>query len=168
MLTYNEIQRIYRAERRSTTLQKIPENFYSDLSEFLSKIDEENKQNINKLFNEICEMRRNKIVIHALYCADEPPNNIITVEKPMYDEFSRLISEYNKRILVEIKNSVKESRDVDNREKENTVKVKITRALQSIIGSDMLSYGPFKGGEIVELPVDTAKILIRQNSATKV
>jgi hypothetical protein len=35
----------------------------------------------------------------------------------------------------------------------------------SIIGSDMVHYGPFKEGEVADMPLDNARVLVDEEAA---
>ncbi|MGB9779090.1 MAG: hypothetical protein ACPLW8_06745, partial [Candidatus Bathyarchaeales archaeon] len=54
-------------------------------------------------------------------------------------------------------------------EKEHKVVVlRFLKDVPAIIGSDMKPYGPFKNEDIASLPVENAKILVKQGLAQKV
>jgi DNA replication initiation complex subunit (GINS family) len=66
MITFADIQKIYRNEKASVELQKLDDNFYKGSLELLIKIDEVNKVFVAKMFSEIFERRRNKIIFSLL------------------------------------------------------------------------------------------------------
>jgi len=161
MITYADVQRVYRSEKRSPTLQKIDDKFYSKISELLTGIEKEHREYIRKLVDEIFERRRNKIVINALRSPEKEPGNMIPIERAFYAELTRALAKYKERVLSEKFKGEEEPAEIEKIKTEK-IKVRFLRSLPSIIGSDMVHYGPFKEGDEVELPKDNAEILIDQ------
>lgn len=93
MLTYADIQRIYRLEKNSTSLQNIPDNFYAEIKLLLSKIDEEHHSYIKKITEELYEKRKQKILLQAMRGDEEPPN-LTREEKRLYSEIMNLLENY--------------------------------------------------------------------------
>ncbi len=181
MTTYDEIQGIYRAEKRSpNSLGVIDNDFYLNALKLISEVGELHKNEISNIINEIFQMRINKIVRLATRIGESsPPENTIPAEKELYDEIIRLLGGYRNRILLnkEVKAKATEEDTKENGENglagaQHTpiekVKLLILRQMPSIIGSDLVHYGPFKENDIIEIPKDTARILIAQGIAEEV
>lgn len=175
MTTYDEIQGIYRAEKRSpNSLGAIDNNFYLNALKLIAEVGESHKNEISNIINEIFQMRVNKIVRLATRIGDSsPPENTIPAEKELYDEIIRLLTDYRKKILlnerIEEEISDKRMENLSTEEsKTEKVKLLILRQMPSIIGSDLVHYGPFKENDIVEIPEDTARILIEKGIAEEV
>lgn len=166
MITYADVQRVYRSEKRSPTLQKIDNRFYSKISELLAGIEEEHREYIGKLVDEIFERRRNKIIVNAIRSPEKEPENMIPVERAFYAELTRALAKYKGKVFSE-KFKGEEPAEIEKIKTEK-IKVRFLRSLPSIIGSDMVHYGPFKEGDEVELPKDNAEILIDQEIAEEV
>jgi len=172
MITYDEIQRIYRLEKNSPSLQKIQENFYKEISEMLPRIDKSHRAHVITLLKEIYLRRRYKIILHALRTEDETksPINIIPDELEMYNGIVKSIKEYNNTIIL---NRLKTPEEPEKSKTfeilgAKTLKVKILSPLPALLGSDLTTYGPFKEDDIVELPEDNAKILISKEIAEEI
>lgn len=165
MITYADIQKVYMNERASNELQKMDDCFYYDASELLKKIEEEHKETIRKRVYEVFERRRNKIVFAALRSGQKEPANMVPAERKFYERIAKELEDY-KSILSGDGNG----RSGDGHETAAWREVKKTRIrfltqFPSIIGSDMVHYGPFKEGDSADLPDDNAKILIEQDAA---
>lgn len=170
MVTYADVQGIYRSEKGSPTLQKIDDGFYSGLSQLLSGIDEEHREYIKKLAEEIFEKRRNKMVVNALRSPDKEPVNMAPVEKVFYAELTRTLAKYRGKVFSEkIRDEEEKLREEeDKRIKTEKIKVRFLHPLPSIIGSDLVHYGPFKEGDTVKLPKGNAVVLIDQEIAEEI
>ncbi|MBN2013976.1 MAG: DNA replication complex GINS family protein [Candidatus Altiarchaeota archaeon] len=167
-LNYSELQGIYRSEKTSAALHKVPNNFYSELSELLSKVDPEYRESTSKLAEEIYLMRIGKIMRLVLRRGDAtPPMNMTPPEKEVYGEFTSTLSRHRERILGigGREEKTEEKREVEDYDK---VAVRIIASIPAIIGSDMKHYGPFREDEEVKLPKATARILVGQGVAEEV
>ena len=170
MVTYADVQKIYRSEKGSPTLQEIDDGFYSGVLQLLSGIDEEHKEYIKKLAEEIFEKRRNKMVVNAMRSPDKEPVNMVPVEKVFYAELTRTLAKYRGKVFSEkIREEEEELREREiERMKIEKIKIGFLCSMPSIIGSDLVHYGPFKEGDTVELPKDNAGILIDQEIAEEI
>jgi len=163
MISYGDTERAYRLEKDSPTLQSIPPNFYAEAMELAGKPElSEHKNNILGLLSEIQEKRSRKILLHAMRSLkDEPPENATKQEADFYRKAVAILRE-NKESVFQYKPPEKKELDVAK------TKIKILRPLPSILASDLKEYGPFSGSEIVDIPVDNAKILVAQGIAEEV
>ena len=164
MITYADIQKIHMNEKAATELQKIDDCFYYDAADLLTKIDAEHREHISKKVYEIFERRRNKMVFAALRSGQKELVNMLPAEKKFYGKMAKEIEDY-KEVL-----SGEPTKDkVDNTGAANTqikkVKVKFLTPFPSIIGSDMVHYGPFKEGDVADMPIDNAKVLVEEEAA---
>jgi DNA replication initiation complex subunit (GINS family) len=98
MLTYADIQRIYRLEKNSTSLQNIPDSFYPEVKLLISKIDEEHRSYIKKITRELYTKRKQKILLHAIR-DEEAPGNLTREEKQLYSGILNLLENYEHKIF---------------------------------------------------------------------
>lgn len=172
MITYDAIQSIYRAEKRSpNSLEKIDGDFCLKVLKFLSNVEESHRGEISNIVEEILQMRKNKILRLAARTGESsPPENMIPAEKELYNEITGLLADYGRKILsdeevkpAEVKGG--SSGIITGSAPVEKSKLRILRQMPSIIGSDIVHYGPFKEDDIIELPKETAKILIEHGIA---
>jgi len=97
-LNYNEVQGIYRNERNTPALQHVGENFYQELAEFLSQLEDEHKSYMDKLIQEIIERRKNKVVMQAMRTDDTSPLNATPEEIHLYTEIVELLGRYKENL----------------------------------------------------------------------
>jgi len=164
VITYADIQRIFRNEGNTPTLEEIPGDFYGQVSVLLSQVEPEHRKHISKLAGEIYAKRRNKIMLHALRICDgdRMPANAIPVEKEFYLQAVDLLKNHSNKILSEkLEEKLEELAKVE----EKKVKVRILKPMPAIVGSDLNNYGPFKEDDVFELPETNAVLLIKQRLA---
>lgn len=166
MLTYEDIVRIYRSEKNSPTLQKIPETFYADVKELVSKVEESHGKYLATLIDDIYERRKNKVVMHSLRTEDyaATPSNIAPLEKDLYDRVVGVLKSHRKSI---IEQKVVEEEAEEPPAVSEKLMVKILKAVPSIVGPDMNDYGPFTKDVVVQLPAENARILIERGYAER-
>jgi len=166
MISYAELERIYRLERDSPTLQNIPAAFYSETLQLIENPEiKEQKNNLTQLLNDIYERRRTKITLQALRTKsnEKTPENATPQEQQFYKSLTAILAESRENTFrPAIAKPQKQAVDV------NKIKVKILRPLPAIVASDLNEYGPYNGTETTELPEENAKILITQGIAEEV
>lgn len=151
-------------------------------------------ENAKKLLREIISQRQKKIVISALHVlrGGTPPENMLPQEEEFFEKVLNLLNEYKSMIELEItgdfvkdkiqeikenlqelsKDSSKESEKEEKKEfKAPTVKLIKVVALNNIprfVDENLNPYGPYKKGEVFELPEELAKILISRKIVERV
>ena len=181
MITYADIKSIYRLEKNSTSLQKIGPGFYLEVNVLL-KSEEGHREAFVRLIEDIYNLREQRIVLGAIRAqrADVgAPENMTPREKEMYEEVACVLRKHRRGLVKGGKpggGEVEEEENVEE-EKEETVgeetakgriKIRLVQPLPAIICTDLRHYGPFKKGDVVEIPQENAKILIRHGMAEEV
>jgi DNA replication initiation complex subunit (GINS family) len=90
----------------------------------------------------------------------KPPDNIVQLEELFYNSLTKLFAENRDEVFQPAASKPTKQTLVVNK-----IKVRIMRPLPSIVASDLNEYGPFNGGEVVELPEENARVLITQGIA---
>jgi DNA replication initiation complex subunit (GINS family) len=163
MITYADIQKIYMNEKAATELQKIDDCFYYDAADLLTKIEVEHREHISKKIFEIFERRRNKMVFAALRSGQKELANMLPAEKKFYGKIAKDLEDYKEVLSGEQAKESEDKTGVNTQVKK--VKVKFLMPFPSIIGSDMVHYGPFKDGDVADMPLDNAKVLVEEEAA---
>lgn len=178
---YNELYEIWKRELESVELEKFPPDFYSRIADYLRKIKEESRMldkrtarasllekemhNVKCMLRELIRTRYKKLVRKV--ARDEKVQlDVLTVEEEkIYKGFSPLAEAYQSFA----KNLLRGHALKKGVEREHKIAVlRFLRDIPSIIGADMKTYGPFKVEDVASLPVENAKILIKQGLAEKV
>ncbi|MEK6909435.1 MAG: hypothetical protein AABX23_05300 [Nanoarchaeota archaeon] len=181
MLKYEELYEILRKEKTNDSLQKISSDFIKDFSNLIH----ENKRNITSkgdffaediirdkkqyensmiLFKELM-LRRKKKILNLVFIANETSvmkrdfENMFPFEKDLFDGLLSSIEQTDKLISMLL---INESSVVNN------TSLIITDDVESFVGMDGESIGPFKKGQSVLLDKITADVLIGGQKAVSV
>ncbi len=183
MLTYNDIYEALRKERYSEQLQQLGKNFVQEVSAYLKEkkaiseksedmfseaISKTKKQfeNAVSMFKELM-LRRKKKLLNLVFVAAETGiskrdyENMFNFEKETFDKIMKSMDEGDKSL----------TKMLNGREQEEKKKNKLITFLQDIdefLGLDGDKLGPFKRGDIANLPMEIANILIVDNKAEAV
>lgn len=141
-------------------------------------------KNIKKILRELYELREKKIISLASSKVRTSSNLIDTSklldkEKSLFDEACDLFSKYKTEILEKIisngfeeepvqKEAVPEKEEVKKEIEEEIQKIKILNDLPRFLGVDKKVYGPFNKGDVTEMPLSTAILLLDKNRAERV
>lgn len=182
MITYNDIYEASIKERNYKPLQALAKNFIEEVSGYLNEkkqialkqnedfsdvIDKTKKQFENAIvrFKELMRLRREKIlglvqVAAEIGISKQDFDNMLPVEKSLFEEFMKCIDSSEKRI-----NELLSGR------KEGDIKndlIYFSENVDAFVGLDGEKMGPFEKGQIVNIPKEIAKILIDDKKARSV
>lgn len=183
MITYNDIYEAARNERYSDQLQPIPKNFVVEFASYLrekkEKIPSEagefsdvslkvNKQleNASTFFKEIVLRRRKKILNLVLIAAEtgiskQDFSNMLAFEKDFFEELMKCMDSSDNKLNNLLNGKQKKSN-------KNNELIVFKEDVASFMGLNAEKMGPFKEGEIANLPKDISKILIEGNKAERI
>jgi len=164
-ITYELIRRIQREEEKQPKLIKLPENFYSNISNYLmqkkriaaAKTDRKETlevKNAERLIEDIFNRRERKILNHAIINARAGmgTENLTEEEEKFYSQIVQAIKERRMNILRKILEQ--------SETKEGMVIFK--QETPAFVGADMLNYGPFREGDVAKIPEDNKRILLEK------
>ncbi|RLJ07903.1 MAG: hypothetical protein DRP13_03175, partial [Candidatus Aenigmatarchaeota archaeon] len=167
MLTYETIRRIAHDERESSGLTSIPESFFHDVKEYLDKKTEISKEkedaweleNAKVVLKEILRLREKKILLAAFnfVSVGKTPENLTPEENEFFQKVADCIKEFQK----------KRKEIMEGKEEKKTVLAMLSD-VPVFVGTDMKNYGPYKKGDIANVPEDIAKLLIDKGLARKI
>ena len=182
-INYKFLRHLQQLEQTSPQLSKIDAQFYQKLSEYLSKLDAEaakeqnpqkNKliqeeiQNIKKIVLNIYEQREKKIV-HAALSASRggrpEMNNLLDIEKKLYDDIVVLITKIREDVLVKknpepVKQKTQEPPTQKQEPNPNQI-VRVTTDIPEFIGTDMKTYLLMKD-DVLTLAKEMATPLLKR------
>lgn len=164
-ITYELIRRIQREEEKQPKLTKLPEDFYSKVSNYLiqkrrisaTKADRKDAfevKNIERLFEDIFSRRERKILNHAIINARTgmATENLTEEEEKFHSQILQALKERRMNIL----------RKVLEQSETREGMVIFKQETPAFVGADMLNYGPFKEGDIAKIPEDNKRILLEK------
>ena len=170
-LSFDTLRKLQENEEKNRyTLQKIDDNFYKDLKEYLAKINEEysgeEKENINNIVKKIFKLRMEKLIKIARLSLNTQMDveNCTTKEKYFIEDIKTVILDYQKELGPKIFPSQKEAFE----KKDDFSKVKFLSDVFSFVMDDMKTYGPYKKDEEHLLPKKVALLLLKHKKVAKV
>jgi len=180
---YDRLLKAWRRERHSADLQRLPEVFFSEMSGYTSKLREQTRmlekesmrgriaererENAERMLRELFQLRLRKIVVSELNGAAIPATVLTPEEKRLHADLGRLLAGHSERlkgILMGRPPQLK-ARPIS---RSGLKAVRFLKALPTIIGIDMRTYGPFKPEDVASIPAENAENLIRRGIAKEV
>jgi len=178
---YNELYEAWTKERETTEIQALPKDFYVKLAGYIKKMKEEGRMldektvrakllrreadNVKKMVKEIIELRREKTLKKATDGKPVAKEALTYEEEKLLGEVSPSLESYQ-TLLKDILGG--RSPRIEVKEKPKTMILRFIQEIPAIIGADMRPYGPFKPEDTASLPIENARILIKQGVAVEV
>jgi len=180
---YDELLEAWRKEKINEEIQPLPKDFYMRLTEYIRTIREKQRmldektvkgslmrkeeENVKKMVIELIQTRHDKIIKLAQK-GEIPPTINLTEEEENWFREASLQFESLRKIADKILQG-RLRKNVENSKPEGRfMVVRILREIPEIIGADMKTYGPFKPEDVASLPIENAKILIKQGAAMEI
>jgi DNA replication initiation complex subunit (GINS family) len=183
---YNELYAAWRREVDEASLGSLPPDFYVRIADYLKRVREENRlsdkksvkaclldheaKNVELMLEELLWARYKKL-LEAVSQNQKLPFELLTVEEAkMCESFTAFSSAYEK-FTIDLLQSQTAAQAVAKAETEvghKRVTLRFTKNIPAIMGTDMKSYGPFLVEDVASLPVENAKVLVKQGLAVLV
>ena len=184
---YDELYAAWRLEIENGELGSLPSDFYARLVDYVRHIKEENTMSEAKgvkttllereltnaihMAKELVLTRYRKIVKMIVAGRKVPADSLTSEEQRFYDGVAPSAEAFGKfsagllqgqlvNIKVEATAQAAEAPAVHKR-----VTLRFLKPVPSIIGADMKNYGPFLVEDVASVPVENAKILVKQGLA---
>jgi DNA replication factor GINS len=177
---YNELYEIWRRELESAELEGLPSDFYPRIAEYLRRLKEESRmldkrtvkarllqnemRNVKRMLRELIRTRYKKL-IRKMAKSEKVSLDVLTVEEEkIYKEASSFTEAYQSFTENLLRGNLLKM--TVGQEHKRAV-LRFLKDVPAIIGVDMKTYGPFKVEEVASVPVENAKILVKQGLAEK-
>ncbi|MBS7651713.1 MAG: hypothetical protein QW638_01130 [Candidatus Bathyarchaeia archaeon] len=180
---YGRLLEAWMRELETEGLQQLPEGFYREMSEYVSRLREQTrmlehgtmrsrialkeKEYAERMLRELFNTRLRKMVNMELEGVQLEASALLPEEKLFHSELRRILNEHGERLKsillgrpprIEAKPTGRGAFKV----------VRFLESLPAIIGVDMKTYGPFKPEDVASIPVENAESLIRRGAAKEV
>lgn len=187
---YDELYIAWRLEIENSELGSLHSDFYARLSNYLRRIKEENhmqdqknlkttllkqeETNVTRMAQELISARYRKLV-KMIISGKTVPLDCLTSEEqklcanvmPSAEAYTRFETGILAGKLFEI--NVKTSmQKVNYQISHKRITLRFLKSVPPIIGADMKSYGPFLVEDVASVPLENAKILVKQGLANKI
>lgn len=175
---YDELYVAWRCENANTALGSLPPDFYARIADYLRKIKQENRmldkktvkasllehemQNVKRMLRELVWMRYKKL-IKIITENQKIPSDLLAAEEAKicagFLSFAEAYQRFAKNLLrgQVLKVSIEKAH--------KRVALRFIKDIPAVIGADMKTYGPFMVEDVASVPVENAKILIKQGLA---
>jgi len=182
---YIELYAAWRREIEETSLGGLPPDFYSKIADYMRRLNEENKilekksikvnllghesQNVNRMLKELLRVRYKKLV-RTITQTQKLPSDLLTAdEAEMCKNFVAFSETYQKfaRNLM-LGQGAKIDIKAEGQASHKRVVLRFVKNIPTIIGADMKTYGPFVAEDVGSLPVENAKMLVKQGLAVSI
>lgn len=177
-MIYEELFGIWKKERESKDLVQIPPDFYMHAAEYIKRLKEEERmldkktvkasllaeehRNVKRMIRELIRMRYEKIV-RMLARGEKPPADALAPQEERIISGSLNFAETFRSLAKDVLQGRLSSSNPQ--EPHKRILVRFLKDIPSIVGADMKIYGPFKCEDVASLPIENAKILIKQELA---
>jgi DNA replication initiation complex subunit (GINS family) len=175
---YDELTAAWLDEIKEADLCQFTSDFYERLANYMQRIKDETKmlekktikanllahelQNVRQMVEELTWVRYGKIIEMIAEGRKPPAGNLSTEELQMVTEILPLVDSYHTFAANLLIGQVL---PVSSTKANQKASLRFKREIPSIIGADMQSYGPFMPEDVASVPVENAKILVKQGLA---
>jgi DNA replication initiation complex subunit (GINS family) len=178
---YNELYGIWKREIESAELERLPADFYSKIVDYLRRHKQEGRmldkktvkanllkreaQGVKRMVRELIRARYRKLVRKAAK-GEKVPSDVLTAEEEkIYTRALSLSEAYSSFAKSILRGDIPEA---NIGQKNRRTLLRFFKNVPAIIGADMKTYGPFAIEDVASLPIENAKILVKQGLAEKV
>ncbi len=178
---YAELCAAWQQEIEGAELGSLPADFYVKVADYVRRIKEESRmldpksmkaallgrelQNVKRMLRELVWARYKKLV-KAVGEGQKMSLDLLSVEEAEictgYVSFAEAYQKFAQNLL---QGQVVK---VDLAKVHTRVTLRFVKAIPAVIGADMKAYGPFMVEDVASLPVENAKILVKQGLAVTV
>lgn len=181
---YGELYAAWQREIEEASLQLLPADFYTKVAEYVRRIKETRLQekeslkvalleqelkNVKRIIKQLVRMRQRKIskLIHE---SKKLPLDFTTAEEAQLNKgYLSLAEGYRAFVNVLLQGqSIQISLEKPVELPHRRVVLRFVKAMPAVIGGDMKTYGPFMPEDVASVPIENAKILVKQGFAVEV
>ena len=179
---YAELCDAWQQEIERVKLGRLPDDFYVKVAAYMKRIKKETRmldkksvkagllkrelQNAKRMLRELVWARYRKLV-KVVGEGQKAPSDFLAVEEAEicagYVSFAEAYQKFAQNLLRGQVVKANLAKMCPRR-----IALRFVKPIPSIVGSDMKSYGPFMVEDVASLPVENAKILVKQGLAVTV
>jgi DNA replication initiation complex subunit (GINS family) len=174
---YDELYQAWKYEITEITLGSLPRDFYERITRYLRKITEESNvadnktlkmtllekenANVKRMLKELLWTRYKKLVKLTTQTQKLSTDLLALEEIQIFESFVPFTEAYQKFA----KNLLQAHTRKSNSEPRKHITLRFSKDIPQIVGVDMKPYGPFAVEDLATLPVQNAKIFVKQGLA---
>ncbi len=176
MITYQEIYDVLRKEKYNEALQTLPENFLQEVGTYLNekksivaregnlfsdtlRMTRKQLDNALSIIKEILAIRQRKVLDLAFVAAAtgisrRDTESLLVHEQELFNVAVKQLEQNHQNVAAILEGQVKEEKDLKN------LFVRFKEEVPAFFGSNGNELGPFKKGDVANLPKEIAEILV--------
>jgi DNA replication initiation complex subunit (GINS family) len=179
---YDELYAAWRFELENAELGGLSPDFYARAADYLRMIKEENRmldkktvkasllehelERVKCMLQELVWTRYKKLVALVTESQKTPSGLLAVEEETMCAGFLSFAESYQKFAEKLLRGQVSSQvSKVDIKKVRKRVALRFIKNIPAVIGADMKTYGPFMVEDVASVPVENAKILVKQGLA---
>jgi len=178
---YDELYKAWAQEKETKEIQVLPKDFYVKLADYIKRMKDESRMlddktvrakllrreftNVKRMAKQLVQLRYEKALRKAMAGEVIAKEAFTREEEKLLGEVAPSLESFQ-ALLKDILGG--RSPRVEVKEKPKTMILRFVQEIPAIIGADMKTYGPFKPEDIASLPIENARILIKQGVAIEV
>ena len=184
MITYQEIYDVLRKEKYNEALQALPDNFLEDVSAYLNekkaivsregnmfsdtlRMTRKQLDNALSIIKEILAIRQRKVLDLAFVAAatgisKRDTESLLEHEKSLFDVAVKQLEQNHQKVTAVLNGQVHEEKDLKN------VLVRFKQEVPAFLDANGSELGPFKKGDVANLPKEIAEILLSDNKTAMI
>jgi DNA replication factor GINS len=178
---YDELYEVWKKEKGTSELRRLPKNFYAKIADYIKKMKEENRmldrktmkaklldhefKNVKIMVAELFQIRYKKLREKALARETVAKNVLTKEEEKLCREVLTLTEAYQAFSKDVLRGQLA---SIEKEAKQTVVVLRFIQKIPALVGADMKTYGPFEPEDIATLPPENARILIKQGMAVEV
>jgi DNA replication initiation complex subunit (GINS family) len=186
---YDELYAAWRFELENSALGGLPSDFYARAADYLRRIKEETKttdektvkskllerelERVRCMLQELIWTRYKKLVSLVSENQKLPSGLLADEEESLCTSFLSFAESYqkfaDKLLQGQVSSPVpRQAPKAAEKKVSKRVVLRFVKAVPAVIGADMKTYGPFMVEDVASVPMENAKILVKQGLAEQV
>lgn len=178
---YEALYEAWLREKENEELQKLPEEFYAEIVEYVNGIRRESRMlesksvkaklmaqelaNVERIAKELVGLRFEKLVKQT--SSGEPPRDETLTSKereialelrPSFEKFQEVLKDSTKKETMASGEKAGQARKL----------LRFLKEVPAIVGADLKMYGPFAAEDVATLPAENARVLVKHGAAMEV
>jgi len=178
---YDELYEAWKKEKENAEVQPLPKDFFARLAQYVKRLREEGRmldekttkarllgqesKNAKKMSEELIRLRYEKVLRKAMAGETLAKEGLTDDEDKLFREIVASTESYQNFLKCVLSGR---SSDLEVEERVKKRVLRFLHEVPAVIGTDMKPYGPFKPEDVASVPVENAKLLVKQGLAVEV
>lgn len=180
---YDELYEAWRREKEKAEVQPLPKDFFARLAQYIKRLREEARmldekttrarllmresKNVKKLSEGLIRLRYEKVVRAGMAGETIVKEGLTDEEEKLFRDIASSTESFQ-NFLKDVLSGRALSSNVEAEERAKKRVLRFLQEIPAIIGADMKTYGPFKPEDLASVPVENARVLVKQGLAVEV